>query len=244
MGVLILPWISKKDFNATPFNYCDHFGNKKALAQKCSICREEIEFTNDCLRKGLDPHDPNLLMKSVASNLGTATQMISEHAKEMGIDLDNLDDTEDPPNTDFLHEHWLYLAALEYQKRVSQMIQMFYPDYESYHHFLNALFHSQFYVPVKIMRALQSQLDDPEMRELTQDEKTSAFFAYIASLRNGLCAIKLAEHVKSRKSQKECQQFAQISFNLCRAIQTHFFPKESLDFEELGCDDYPIFYIP
>lgn len=68
MGVIRPPWVSKKWFDMTPFNYCDHSGDKDKLAAVCKICREEIERIERYRKKDKDPYD---MKNSAITNFNT-----------------------------------------------------------------------------------------------------------------------------------------------------------------------------
>ena len=66
MGVIKPPWISQEWFRKCPFNYCDHFGDKKLLATVCKICKEDIERVEKYKKEGRDPFDIKNALDDVA----------------------------------------------------------------------------------------------------------------------------------------------------------------------------------
>lgn len=98
MGVIKPPWISQEWFRQCPFNYCDHFGDKKRLAEVCKICQEELEYQAKCKKEGKDPYDMKNVFQEIGDNLAKTMVLVRQEAERMGIDLENLDgEYEEPP---------------------------------------------------------------------------------------------------------------------------------------------------
>lgn len=121
MGVIKPPWISKDWFKQTPFNYCDHFGDRDALATVCKICKEEREYYIRCEVEGKDPHDMANAFEEIGNNLSKAMEMVAKEAKRMQIDLNNLKDDREEPSP--AKSYPIYKLVNKYSKRVEQMIK-------------------------------------------------------------------------------------------------------------------------
>ncbi len=67
--------------------------NKK----ECILCGKILRDRQRHIDKGDDPDDMKSVMEDVGNSLGEALQMIKKHAESMGIDITNIDDTENPP---------------------------------------------------------------------------------------------------------------------------------------------------
>lgn len=244
-----MPWVTEENFIRTPFNYCDHFGDKQTLAKMCKICQDEWEDTEKYRLLGQDPNKPNLIMAKVAKELSAAMRMLSEQAKEIGItlELNEKEELEYMKKHDLLRNlresHPVYLSAVQYGKKVREMINLLEDTQNNedhqIHKALQALFHSQFYIQSKVNRALDSLADDPY-----DDSKTSAFLAYVAALRNCYCFLSLADKKKFEAFRPQYLQFSKESLNISKVIHMKFFPNYQPDIEEYGCEDYPIVYIP
>ena len=86
MGVIKPPWVSKKWFNKTPFNYCDHFGDEEKLTTVCKICKEEIERLEKYKKEGRDPYDLENVLEDVGKDLALVMAMLSKKAiRELSV---------------------------------------------------------------------------------------------------------------------------------------------------------------
>lgn len=243
MGVIRPPWIDKKWFTSCPFNYCDHFGDKNKLAKICRICRDEIDRIEEYRKKGEDPYDWNNVFKDVFEDLAITMQMISKQAAEMGIDLNNIDESEDYPEVD-RKNNLTYKIVTHYGDEVSNILKILEivpsdVDKTLIFKAADVLAHSRSYVGAKIYRALSSKLrEDREPFDDLFDSKTSAFFAYIAVERNSRALLALSKHKPLREYKRKFLSLAKLSLEICDIIKTEFFPKDKLIYQEYGCDDY------
>lgn len=241
MGVIRPPWVSKDWFTKCPFNYCDHFGNQELLSSVCKVCKADLERIEKYKKQGKDPQDLKNVFIDIGKNLANTMAMVTKHAKEMGIDLDNLPELpEEPP-----HESYpIFNTVSSYGKRVERTINELQEipmdaDMELVIKSASALSHSRHYMVAKIGRAVGSRFEeeqDPD--DDLDDSKTSAFLAYIAIERNSRALISLAKHKPLTYLKEKHLKLAKTSLKLCGAIKEEFFPKDKLIYEEFGQIDY------
>ena len=248
MGVIRPPWVSKSWFAQCPFNYCDHFGDKKLLATVCKICKEEIRRLELYKKAGKDPYDMKNVLKDVGQNLAKAMIMVSKMAKEMNIDLSNLPDEEDEPPKE---SYPIFNTVKKYADKIEKTINKLQiipidADKETVIKVVDAFSHSRHYIIAKIGRALSSKWEeakDPE--DDLDDSKTSAFLAYIAIDRNSRAFLWLAAHKPLMSMKIKYLKLAELSLSLCGLIREEFFPQERLTYEDFGCEEYDkIFDLP
>ena len=239
MGVIKPLWVSKRWFTQCPFNYCDHFGDKLKLATICKICKDELVRDEHYKRAEQDPNDWGNVFKDIADNLAYTMTLIQKQAKEMGIDLDNLPDPEEPPPAE---NYPIYHLIQKYGKRVEKIINGFKEvpidiDLKLLGVAIDVFAHSRYYIIAKTVRALHSRFEeekDPE--DDLYDSKTSALFAYMAIERNSRAALALANHKPLKAQKKKMLEFAKRSLEVCEILQKEFFPNDKLVYEEFGCD--------
>ncbi|MBI2420932.1 MAG: hypothetical protein HYV38_02505 [Candidatus Levybacteria bacterium] len=242
MGVIKPPWVSEKWFNRTPFNYCDHFGDKERLATKCRICKDEIDRLERYKKEGKDPYDMKNVFEDLGKDLALAMAMVTKKAKEMGIDLDNLPDEEDeaPPHESYpiFNTVGKYGNKIEGASKELKIIPID-TDTKLVLKAVDAFSHSRHYVVAKIGRVLSSRWEeakDPD--DDLDDSKTSAFLAYIAIDRNSRAFLALAEHKPLNSMKVKHLKLAKLSLELCELIKEEFFPDERLEYEEFGYNDF------
>lgn len=238
MGVIKPPWISEEWFLRCPFNYCDHFGDKKVLAKICKICREDVERLEEYEREDKDPYDVKNVLADVAESFAETIYLLRKSVEKMGIDLDNMEYEEkekiDPRTFP------IYKLAEKYGDRVEKEMKNLgvVPidvDVSLVANTIDVLAHSRSYVCAKIYRAISSS--EVELRDSMgdlHDSKTSAFFAYIAILRNCNAMLALATHKPLRDLREKHLKFAQLSIKIAESIRKSFFPKDQLIYEEVG----------
>lgn len=228
-----------------PFNYCDHFGNQEVLATICKICRDDVQRKKLYKKAGKDPYDWEYVFQDLADNLVEVHKMIEKDAKRLGIDLNNLPDEED--NAPEPETYPIFNIVRDYGDQVEKIIKNLSEvpidtNIELVTKAVDVLAHSRSYIIAKTARALHSKYEesgDPIMEELA-DSKTSALFAYMAIERNSRALFALAKHKPLRELKENHLKFAAVSVEVAQMIQDTFFSKDTLTFEELGCEEYDI----
>lgn len=219
MGVVKLPWVDQDWFIRTPFNYCDHFGDKKILAKMCLVCHEEVERRKRYKELGLDPYDLKTVFREVAESLIETSTKLRKKAEELGDTC--------PPIESFP----IFRIVVEYGNEIGKLILQLQPEVETEKNkklvtIIEVLAHSRFYVGAKIGRAIDSRWEEQKDPQLPDDSKTSAFFAYLAIKRNCLVLKSLGINI----------QLLEISHELCQLIRKEFFPNEKVEYKEWGCE--------
>lgn len=241
MGVIRPPWISEDWFLKCPFNYCDHFGDKEALALVCRICREVPSFIAD----GTPLNEiyrlryvPLVYAREKAEKKVTLTRRKLEELRKFYKSRPKEPDSTDP------RAFWIYQLMDKYGEVVDRVIKHLRvvpkgTDVTLHEKAIDALAHSEHYVSAKIYRAISSKIEELRGRDYNiHDSKTSALFAYIAIDRNVRALLALANH-RSLSHLKEVHViFADISLEISNTIREHFFEDEPLAYEEIGCDSY------
>lgn len=242
MGVIKPPWVSEKWFNKTPFNYCDHFGDKEKLAAICKICSEEIERIEKYRKEGKDPYDMKNVFSDMAKDLALVMTMVRKKAKEMGIDLDNLPGEEDDG---LPHESYpIFNTVGKYGDKIEKEIKGLEiipidADIQLVMRSVDAFSHSRHYIIAKIGRALSSRWEeakDPD--DDLDDSKTSAFLAYIAIERNSKAFLALAQHKPLKSMKIKHLKLAKLSISMCELVREEFFPDEEFEYEEIGYKEF------
>lgn len=242
MGLIKPPWISQEWFRKCPFNYCDHFGEKKLLATVCIICKEDVERIEKYQKEGKDPYDSKNVLDDVGKDLAEALALVSIQAEEMGIDLDNLPEEEEI--YDCCKER-IYKIAVKYGDKVELVMKNLEvvpidTDLKLLEKVMDVLSHSRHYVIAKIGRALHSREEeryDLYMVDLA-DSKTSALFVYVAIQRNCRVLLALVKHKPLIDLREEHLKFAKLSLKISELIRKEFFPYEDLNFKEFGYKDF------
>lgn len=243
MGVIKPPWISRDWFRQCPFNYCDHFGDKKLLATVCKICHDEILENEQIKKAGKDPYALDVVFERVGESLSQTLTLVRQDAQRLGIDLDNLPEEEEDV-FDFRQEP-IYKLIFKYGNAVEKSIRDLevFPvdaDEQLIRKAIDALGHSRHYVIAKIGRALSSsneeQFEPPEFH--ANDGKTSSFLSYIAILRNCRVMLALVKHKPLIDLREKHLKFAKQSLKISEIIKQQFFPHEDLVYEEFGYTDF------
>lgn len=243
MGVIKPPWISQNWFRKCPFNYCDHFGDKKVLATVCKICKEDIDRVEKYKKECKNPYNMKNVLDGVAENLATTMYLVQKDAERMGIDLNDVPEVEEDPYE--YEEEPIYKIAIKYGDQVEQVMRNLEVvpvgcDLKLLEKVLDVLSHSRHYVIAKIGRALYSKHEeqfDLFMEDLA-DSKTSALFAYVAIQRNCKALLALVKHKPLIDFRQKHLKFAKLSLKVCDLIKEEFFPNEDLVYEEFGYEDF------
>lgn len=241
MGVIRPPWISKEWFSQCPFNYCDHFGEKKLLATVCKICKDEIKRLKLYKKAGKDPYDMKNVLSDIGKDLAKTLAMVTKKAQEMGIDLDNLpDEPESPPHESYPIFNTVKKYGDKIEKTIKQLeVMPIDTDKEIVLKAVDAFSHSRHYIVAKIGRALFSKWEEAkDPQDDLDDSKTSAFLAYIAIDRNSKAFLSLAQQKPLMSMRIKYLKLAELSLSLCELIREEFFPDDKLEYEEFGYYDF------
>src|SRR3989344_4600432 len=226
MGVIKPPWVSKKDFKRTPFNYCDHFGDEEELVKICKVCREGKDDREAALAKGGKPFTFEHAFKSVEESLG----------KELGInpdELEEIDESSVPETENFA----LYRLAFDYSNRVSSLLEQLEvlpleADTKLASLTVESLAHSRHYILAKLNRALrgkwETENDDDEFSK--EDSKTSALLAFLAIRRNETTLKALSLHKPLLHLQQEAMELTLFSIDLANIIHEELIEEKVLAF--------------
>lgn len=241
MGVIRPPWVSKSWFDKCPFNYCDHFGNQKLLAIICKICKEDLKRKEFYKKLGVDPYDWKYVFKDMRDDLAKVHKMLEKEAKRLGIDLDNLEDIEEPPGPE---TYPIFKLVKKYGDQVEKIIKNLQvipinADLNLVMKTVDVLSHSRHYIIAKIGRSLSSRWEgEKDPRDDLNDSKTSALFAYVAIERNSRALLALSKHKPLKELKEKFIKFAAVSLDIAEVIKEEFFPKDKLIYKELGCEEY------
>lgn len=248
MGVIRPPWVDKDWFTQCPFNYCDHFGDQFVLANVCRICKVEIKRDEFYRKSGKDPHDMKNVFQEIGDNFAYALYLLEKQAKEMGIDLDNLADVEETPEPD---QEVIFQIIQHYGQTIEQLMKQLFrhaspKNIQLFNKAFDVLSHSRYYIIAKTHRAYSSRFEeskDPD--DDLNDSKTSAFFAYIAIVRNRYALKKLSQQELTPSLQAFCKKIEKLSIDVAQNLQQEFFPKDQLSYSEFGCESYnKLFRVP
>jgi hypothetical protein len=83
-------------FIAGIFNYCDRWCEQCRFTDRCRVFAQEQRQMERHLLRGEDPDDPAVFMGDLQASLGESVQMLQEMADEMGVNLDDLPEAEEP----------------------------------------------------------------------------------------------------------------------------------------------------
>lgn len=244
MGIIKPPWITEEWFQRCPFNYCDHFGDKKELALMCVICKDEIKSLEEYKKRGEDPYDMKNVFRDLEHYLTVTMEMVKRGVERLGIDLDNIpdEDFQESPNP---NRYKIYRLVKMYGDEIGRIIKNleFVPEETNTNLVIkafDALSHSRSFVVAKIARALSSRWEEKRDKfDNAQDSKTSAFMSYVAIERNSKAFIALAAHKPLNLSKRKYLKMAKLSIDLMDLIKENFFPEFApLVYEEFGCESY------
>lgn len=167
------------------YNYCDRWCERCPLTARCLLFAQEQADENDPEANDINNEAFWEKLKSIFEQ---TREMVTEIAKERGVDLDSLDLTETTNRERRLHEriesHELSQAAKQYAKRVNQWFDGEYPvleqallvkegdlplvDFDLQEKIervadaINIIRWYQFQIAVKTMRGLRRSDDDDE----------------------------------------------------------------------------------
>jgi hypothetical protein len=223
------PWISKKDFYRTPFNYCDRWCERCQLTDICRVFQDEQKSRKKWIKQGKDPDSWEYVFATVKESLEEAMRLMEKGAKKWGIDLKSLDDSDyqPPPHPE---EFPLYNLMSKFSQKLGKVIDdlQIVPIEVNEKLILESvevISHYQPLIRAKIYRALTSRIKEEKEKDLgiqIFDAQTSAFIAV-----NGLVAIaealnKLAKHDSLRGLRDRLCRLGKTSLDFAEMIDLEF----------------------
>lgn len=223
------PWIDKRDFYRTPFNYCDRWCERCQLTHLCRVFKNEQKSRVRLIKEGKDPDSMESAFEMVAENFAKTMAMIKKDAEKMGINLDEIDDSDyqSPPHPE---KFPLYNLAFKFMKRLEKILEDLRfvsegADEKLMIENMEIISHYAPLVPGKIYRAFTSRLEEEEEKKqgiYIYDAETSAFIAI-----NGLIAIaealnKLVKHDPLRALRNRLRRLGKTSLGFAETIDLEF----------------------
>ena len=180
------------------------------------------------IKEGKDPDSMESVFEIVATNLQETIEMVKKDAKERGIDLENIDDSdheEAPPPETFPLYRLAKRFSVKTQKVCEDLIlvpieadeKLIIENAEVIAFYLHL-------IPVKVYRALSSSWEDKreDLGLEINDDKTSAFIAVNGLLSTAEALGKLARHKPLRAMGVKLIQLSKIAINLAETIDLEF----------------------
>lgn len=241
MGVIKSSFIDDKWLAKCPFNYCDHFGDKKTLQRICIVCAECDALYDE----------KKLIEYSALDCLKELTKRRKHQGKDRVSNSQKLGDIKISRGEKLPHKFYpIYHLAEVYSEKVNLVLLLLKPNIrrvneEVAEKCVDSLFHSEHYVVVKTIRAISSQqeeLKNPAFRDIS-DAKTSALFAYVAAERNSRALLRLAREKNLSNIRNDLLKFSKDSLSFMDSLQAAFFEEEPV-YEEIGCESYDKCFMP
>lgn len=226
-GAIKPPWIEKRDFYRTPFNYCDRWCERCQLTEICKVFQEEKKEKKKFIAQGRDPYSWECVFESMHNNFQKTMKLILKDAQKMGIDLSKIDDSDykEPPKPD---EFPLYRLADKFSKKLATIFKdleavPIESDVNLIKENIDVIAHYLHLVQAKVYRALTSRLDDEEGEEdLSFDAKTSGFIAVNGLLSTAEALNNLAKHKPLITLKKKLLSLGKLSLGLAETLDLEF----------------------
>lgn len=187
-GAIKPPWIDNETFYKLPFNFCDRWCERCALAKICRVYQKEQFQKQQFITQGIDPLSIEAVLKSTEVTFSEIHRMIKKDLKRFKIKLTKKDLEEAGKEEETIHEKAvkdsLHLTCLKLTKHLSKFIddlRYYFLDNipSSINTELEILIYYLHFIGAKIYRALSGYYEEIG----GNDEKSSAFLAYIAILK-------------------------------------------------------------
>ncbi len=232
------------------YNYCDRWCERCTLRHKCLTYAHEQEMKEECSDLGTNIIDNEKFWEQIRLSFEVTLDMISEDAKRLGIDLDDLPDVEEPEHTettveilacDYAQSMWKWLNENNenLNAKTNQLLTL--PNQkESAQKFADAIEVVQwycYYISAKVHRShfdLNARLNDTDNEyDLMADNKGSAKVAIIA-INRSIEALTIL-YPEMKEQEDEILDFlSQLSNIKTQMLAT--FPT-AMEFKRPGFDD-------
>ena len=147
-----------------PFNACDYRCERCLETERCAVFRMGKERDERNFALGRETEGIEAALRDVGEIFAETTDMLLEKAEEMGIDLDELDDTEQRNPFEEAKNDPLYQRAYEFMTMTRAFLERAEPLITpAAHEFYEDVIWHHTIVPAKTFRAIGSD-DEPEIR--------------------------------------------------------------------------------
>lgn len=220
-------WIDKEMFYKMPFNFCDRFCEKCQLTHLCRVFRNEQKTREKYLKKGKDPDPFEFAFEVVRDNFAKVRKLLQKDAKRLGIDLNNLNESnyQPPPEPE---EFPLYNLVNRFSKRLEKLHQELEvipveANEELIIENLKVISHYQYLVLGKVYRAFTSRIEEEQDKDdRTFDSLTSVFITINGFIAISEALVNLAHHRPLNVLRKKLLHLGEISLDLARSIDSEF----------------------
>lgn len=224
-GAIKPPWIEKKDFYRTPFNYCDRWCERCQLTEICKVFQGEEKEKKKFIAQGKDPYSWECVFESMHNSFQKTMKLILKDAQKMGIDLSKIDDSDykEPPKPE---KFPLYRLTGKFSKKLATILKdletiPIESDINLIKENIDVVAHYLHLIQTKVYRALTSRLDE-EMEDLTFDAKTSGFIAVNGLLSTAESLNNLSKHKPLIALRRKLLSLSKLSLDLAETLNLEF----------------------
>ncbi len=222
-------WVDIQDFFRMPFNYCDRWCEKCRLTNECRVFKNEEESKKEWIKAGKDPDSMEYVFDTVGKSFKKVRELIGKDAKRFGINLDEIDCSQDEkePEPETFEIYQLALKFSKAGRKILSDLQVVTEDVDENLLISNAeiISHYNLAIPAKVYRAILSREEekkDPDIIESCPDARNSGFLLVnwineiIASLN------VLMNHPPLRPTREKLAKFKKVAVNLRDIINIEF----------------------
>ena len=236
MSVLRPPWITKKEFFQTPFNFCNRWCERCQLTDICSVYQGCEQDRKRAIQEGKDPNSWEYTFEVLHKSFKQVSKMIARDAKRLGISMEDLNRCDESEyqiyekEQERLRHHPLKKQTDRWSSHVHVFLKKFteVPIDTPTAVVMEAQEVLSWYqplVPAKVFRALDSDRREKEYPEdwRSYDEKTSAFIAYNGCIEVSNVLMRLAAEKSLREIKHTCLFLSMESLELARILSQTFY---------------------
>lgn len=119
------PWITKKDYYRTPFNFCNRWCEHCELISICKVYQENEKDRKRAIKEGKDPDSMEFAFEVVHKNLQKTFKLLYKGAKRWGIDMEKIEknaNDKDWNKAQDYHNDILYKTAVKLNKKIYDLL--------------------------------------------------------------------------------------------------------------------------
>ena len=222
------PWVSKKEFYKTPFNYCDRWCERCRFTDRCRVFQREQESRQRWLKRGGDPDSWEYALNTVKGSFREVRKLLTKEAKRRGIDPKTFNDSDSqplPPPEQFPSYNVINKFSQSLEKILKELrVVPIDADEKLIMENTEIISYYRPLIVVKIYRALTSKIEEEEENLGTQtfDAKNSAFIVVNSLILIADALKNLAQHEPLRLLRDELRRLGKISLDLTETVDWEF----------------------
>ena len=222
-GAVKPPWIKTKDFNKSPYNYCDRWCERCQFTSFCKVFKQEELSRERAIKLGINPDSWEYVAETVAKQFAVVKDLLAKDLERLGIDPNELEEVPEP-KPDPQRQQLANLVS-DYSSKLHELLKSleFIPAESDIDLVTNQVEVISFYSTLITAKVKRASFDgDLSDEHNVEDSMTSAYIAVRGLLAISQALIKLFKHKPLNTMRQQLHRLCKQGVELAQLIDDVF----------------------